>query len=325
MNQYLSVKKEYPDAILLFRLGDFYEMFYEDAKVASEILGIALTSRDRSKKNPVPLCGVPFHSVEPHISKLLGNGKKVAICEQVGDPKQTKGIVDRKVVRVLTPGAVLDSENLESKSNNFLACVMEEENGFALCFCDISTGEFRTSFFASPQDLLSEFAHINPREILVQDSDSDPPWLKSLLDANPRTLVTKVDSWKWEFERCGEILRDGFAVLTLEALEIEKKPGCVLACGVLFDYLRETQRDFMPQIEFPRYYDTVDYMKIDEWTARNLELRSSTEGSLKYSLLGVMDETRSPMGARLLRRWMRLPFALCRRNKKKTGGRGGTA
>ena len=121
MSQYLSIKREHPDAILLFRLGDFYEMFYDDAKTASEILGIALTSRDRSKKNPVPLCGVPFHSAEPHISKLLASGKKVAVCEQMGDPKRAKGIVERKVVRVLTPGAVLDSENLESKSNNFPA------------------------------------------------------------------------------------------------------------------------------------------------------------------------------------------------------------
>lgn len=308
MNQYLRVKKDHPDAILLFRLGDFYEMFYDDAKTASEILGIALTSRDRSKKNPVPLCGVPFHSAEPHISKLLGSGKKVAVCEQVGDPRQTKGIVERKVVRVLTPGAVLDSENLESKSNNFLACVAEEKDGFGLCFCDISTGEFRTSFFRSPQDLLSELAHLAPKEILIPDSDSEPPWLKSLLDATPRTLVTKVDSWKWELGRCGEILKDAFAILTLEALEIEKIPGCVRACGALYDYLRETQKDFMPQVEFPRYYDTVDYMKTDEWTARNLELRSSTEGSIKHSLLGVMDETRSPMGARLLRRWMTYPL-----------------
>ena len=322
MNQYLSVKREYPDTILLFRLGDFYEMFYDDAKIASEILGIALTSRDRSKKNPVPLCGVPYHSVEPHISKLLGSGKKVAICEQVGDPKQAKGIVERKVVRVLTPGAVLDSENLESKSNNYLACVAEEEDGFALCFCDISTGEFRTSFFPSPQDLLSELAHIGPREILIPDSDSEPPWLRSLLDANSRTLVTKIDSWKWEPQRCGEILRDGFAVLTLEALEIEKKPGCVLACGVLFDYLRETQKDFLPQIEFPKYYDTVEYMKIDEWTARNLELRSSTEGSFKHSLLGVMDETRSPMGARLLRRWMSYPLLCVEEIKKRQDAAG---
>ncbi len=319
MNQYLHVKREYPDAILLFRLGDFYEMFYDDAKVASEILGIALTSRDRSKKNPVPLCGVPFHSVEPHISKLLGSGKKVAVCEQMGDPKQTRGLVDRKVVRVLTPGAVLDSENLESKSNNFLACVAGEEGGFGLSFCDISTGEFRTSFFPSGQDLLSELAHVGSREILIPDSGADPPWLKSLLDSAPRTLVTKVDSWKWEFGRCREILKDGFAVLTLEAAEIEKEPGCVSACGVLFDYLRETQRDFLPRIGFPRRYDTVDYMKIDEWTARNLELRSSTEGSPKHSLLGVMDETRSPMGARLLRRWMSYPLLDVEEIKKRQG------
>ena len=322
MNQYLSVKKEYPDAILLFRLGDFYEMFYDDAKTASEILGIALTSRDRSKKNPVPLCGVPYHSVEPHISKLLGSGKKVAICEQVGDPKQAKGIVERKVVRVLTPGAVLDSENLESKSNNYLACVADDGNGFALSFCDISTGEFRTSFFHSPQDLLSELAHVNPREILIRIPTRILPGLNPCFDANPRTLVTKIDSWKCEFERCREILKDGFTVLTLEALEIEKKPGCVLACGVLFDYLRETQRDFLPQIEFPRYYDTVDYMKIDEWTARNLELRTSTEGSLKHSLLGVMDETRSPMGARLLRRWMSYPLLCVEEIKKRQDAAG---
>ena len=317
MNQYFSIKKEYPDTILLFRLGDFYEMFYDDAKIASEILGIALTSRDRSKKNPVPLCGVPFHSVEPYISKLLQSGRKVAICEQVGDPKKTRGLVERKVVRVLTPGAVLDSENLESKNNNFLACVSDAEDGYALSFCDISTGEFRTSFFPSHQDFLSELAHVNPREILLPDLDPEPPWLKPLLDANPRTLVTKMDSWKWEFERCRETLTDGFGVLTLEALEIEKKPGCIRACGVLFDYLRETQKDFLPQIEFPKYYDTVDYMKIDEWTARNLELRSSTEGSQKHSLLGVMDETRSPMGARLLRRWMSYPLLDVEKIKKR--------
>ena len=313
MSQYLSVKREHPDAILLFRLGDFYEMFYDDAKTASEILGIALTSRDRSKKNPVPLCGVPYHSAEPHISKLLASGKKVAVCEQMGDPKRTKGIVERKVVRVLTPGAVLDSENLESKTNNFLACVAGDgEDGFALSFCDISTGEFRTSFFPSREDLLSELSRVGPKEILVPDSDDGPLWLKSPPDPGPRALVTEVDSWKWELERCREILRDGFGVLTLEAAEIEKRPGCVCACGVLFDYLRETQRDFLPRIEFPGYYDTADHMKIDEWTARNLELEGSSEGSAGRSLLGVMDETRSPMGARLLRRRMSYPL-LCAR------------
>ena len=184
-------------------------------------------------------------------------------------------------------------------------------------FCDISTGEFRNIFFPlAPEDLLSELAHIAPREILIPDSE--PPWLKSLLNANPRTLVTKVDSWKWEPQRCGEILRDGFGVLTLEAMEVSQSHGCVVVCGVLFDYLRETQRGLScQQVEFPRYYDTVDYMKIDEWTAKNLELRSSTEGSFKHSLLGVMDETRSPMGARLLRRWMSYPLLCVEEIKKR--------
>ena len=308
MSQYLGIKKEYPDAVLLFRLGDFYEMFYDDAKTASEILGIALTARDRSKKNPVPLCGFPFHSAESYMAKLLASGRKVAVCEQVGDPKETRGLVERKVVRVLTPGVILDSENLEAKSNNYLACVFAAESGFALSFCDISTGEFRVSSFGSREDLLSELAHLDPREILVADSGEETPWLSSFLSARPKTLATKVDSWKWELSRSRETLADGLGVATLEAFGIEERPGCVVACGVLFDYLRETQMDFMPRMEVPRYYDVVDYMKVDEWTKRNLELQLSAEGSEKHSLLWVMDETRSPMGARLVRKWMNYPL-----------------
>ncbi len=306
MDQYLGIKKKYPDAILFFRLGDFYEMFYEDAKIASEILGIVLTSRDRTKKNPVPLCGVPFHSAEPHISKLLKSGKKVAVCEQVGNPRETKGIAERRVVRVLTPGTVLDSENLESKSNNFLACVAEEDCVYGLSFCDISTGEFKVSSFSSPKEILSELSNLDPKEILVPDSPDQTSWIDPLFDLNPKTLVTKVDSWKWERGRCEDVLRDGFGVMTLESAELD--PGCVLACGVLFDYICETQKDFMPQIEFPAYYGAADYMKIDEWTSKNLELRRSAEGSELHSLLWVMDRTRSPMGGRLLRSWMSYPL-----------------
>ncbi len=309
MSQYHSVKKEYPDAILLFRLGDFYEMFYDDAKIASQILGIALTSRNRSKKNSVPLCGVPFHSAQPHIAKLLQSGRKVAICEQVGDAGQAKGLVERRVVRVLTPGAVLDSENLESAANNFLACATGKDGDFALCFCDISTGEFRTSSLPTRQDLVSELANLGPREILIPSADSeDPPWLGSALSAAPETVVTRTDSWKWDLERCRQILTDGFGVLTLAALEIEDRPGCVLVCGALYEYLCETQKDFMPRVEFPKYYDTAKFMKTDEWTAKNLELKSSADGSAEHCLLGVMDQTRSPMGARLLRRTMSYPL-----------------
>ena len=308
MSQYSAMKKEYPDSILLCRLGDFYEMFYDDAKTASEILGIVLTSRDRSKKNPIPLCGVPFHSVESHISKLLESGNKVAICEQVGKAGETKGLVERKVVRVLTPGALLDSENLQSKSNNFLACVSEQDGDYGLAFCDISTGEFQTCSFLNAEDLVSELFRLDPSEILLPEGVPTPSWLESLPNSGHRALITKVDSWKWEQQRCRETLTDGFGVLTLESAELEQRPRCLMACGVLFAYLLETQKDFMPEVGFPKYYDTVNYMKIDEWTARNLELFVSAEGSKKNSLLWVMDLTSCPMGARLLRRWMNYPL-----------------
>ena len=170
LKQYLAMKKEYPDSILFFRLGDFYEMFYEDAKVASKILGIALTSRNKSdKKNSVPLCGVPHHSAEPYLTKLLKSGHKVAICEQIEDPKSAKGVVKRKVVRVLTPGAVLDSENLDSKSNNYLASVYAGNGSYGLAYTDISTGLFRTTVFNSIDDLMDEIYQIEPKEILLQE------------------------------------------------------------------------------------------------------------------------------------------------------------
>ena len=177
MSQYLSVKREYPDSILLFRLGDFYEMFYDDAKTASEILGNSSYFKGPfEEKSRYPSVAFPIHSVEPYISKLLGSGKKVAICEQMGDPKRTtRGLVERSVVRVLTPGAVLDSENLESKSNNFLVCVSDAENGYALSFCDISTGEFQDIFFPLHRRIFSPSLRIvDPREILIPDSGSEP-------------------------------------------------------------------------------------------------------------------------------------------------------
>ena len=170
LKQYMAIKKEYPDSILFFRLGDFYEMFYEDAKVASKVLGIALTSRNKSdKKNSVPLCGVPHHSAEPYLTKLLKSGHKVAICEQVEDPKSAKGVVKRKVVRVLTPGAVLDSENLDSKSNNYLASVYAGNGSYGFAYTDISTGLFRTTVFNSIDDLMDEIYQIEPKEILLQE------------------------------------------------------------------------------------------------------------------------------------------------------------
>src|SRR5919108_4459378 len=159
IKQYLKIKKQYPDAILFFRLGDFYEMFFEDANIASKILGITLTSRNKSEKNPIPLCGIPYHSVEPYVSKLLQHGYKVAICEQVEDPKLAKGVVERKVIKVFTPGVILDSEKLDSKSNNFLAAIYFNGKSYGIAYADISTGEFKTASFATFDDLSGELSN----------------------------------------------------------------------------------------------------------------------------------------------------------------------
>ncbi len=321
MNQYHKIKNDHPDSILLFRLGDFYEMFFEDAKVASKILGIALTSRNKSKDNPVPLCGVPFHSVEPYITKLLESGNKVAICEQVEDPKVAKGIVKRKVVKVLTPGVILDSENLESKNNNFLACIHKNKTSFGLSFCDISTGEFKTTSFGAFEMMLSELSHLEPREILVNSSDEELKGVGSYFDAEINPLITNIDSWKFEYDRGKEVLTNFLKVKTLEPFEIENKPECVITSGVLLDYIEETQMDFTPLINSPKYYNLIDYLNIDDATKRNLELfRSSMGESGKHSLLWVMDETKSAMGGRLIRNWINYPLIDIEKIKHRQGG-----
>lgn len=309
MSQYQKIKKEHPDSILLFRLGDFYEMFFEDAKTASRILGIALTSRNKSRDNPVPLCGVPFHSAEPYISKLLKSGNKVAICEQIEDPKTAKGIVKRKVVKVLTPGAILDSENLESKNNNYLASVYKNKNSIGVSFSDISTGEFKTTSFENMEGLISELSHLEPREILVSSVDEDLDKIDFCFDLNTRPLVTKIEPWKFEYENCRDVLLEFLNVKTLEPFEIENRPECIISSGVLLDYIHETQMDFTPLISSPKYYSVVDYLNIDDSTKRNLELFRSNGGDAEmHSLLWVMDQTKSAMGGRMLRSWINYPL-----------------
>jgi DNA mismatch repair protein MutS len=208
IKQYLKIKRQYPDTILFFRLGDFYEMFFEDAEVASKILGIALTSRNKSEKNSVPLCGVPYHSAESYVSKLLQHGHKVAICEQVEDPKFAKGIVERKVIRVLTPGVILDSEKLDSKSNNFLASIYLSGKSYGLSYADISTGEFRATSFSTLDELLDELSNLNPKEILLPEELYQNVEFSSLLSRLLNPLLTKLDSWAWDVDRAREILEE---------------------------------------------------------------------------------------------------------------------
>ena len=309
LKQYVSIKKEYPDSILFFRLGDFYEMFYEDAKVASKVLGIALTSRNKSGQNPVPLCGVPHHSAEPYLAKLLKEGHKVAVCEQVEDPKAAKGVVKRKVVRVLTPGAIIDSEKLDSKSNNFLASVYVNNNSYGFAYTDISTGIFRTTSFNSLEDLKDELLQVEPKELLLQDDENRGNISRTQLISTSDPLVTELDSWIWDLDRAKEILLEHLSAKTLEPFGLEEHPDSISASGALLQYLRDTQMEEMPPLDEPTFYQKSEYLLIDDSTKRNLELLKTIRGDSEYgTLFWVLDETMTAMGARLLKFWIANPL-----------------
>ena len=308
LKQYIEIKREYPDAILFFRLGDFYEMFYDDAKVASKVLGIALTSRNKNDKNPVPLCGVPHHSAEPYLSKLLQSGHKVAVCEQVEDPKSAKGVVKRKVVRVLTPGAILDTEKLDSKTNNYLASIyLHQGSGtgpekFGLGYTDISTGEFRVTSFDNIEELTDELLHVEPREILIPDDERHEELVSLPAVSSLNPVVTQVDSWVWDQDRASELIAEHLGVSDLKPYGFEGRPEAVSAAGALIHYIKETQIDDMPPLDEPRYYEKTEYLLIDESSKRNLELLKSNSGETgEGTLLSVLDHTYTPMGGRLLK------------------------
>ncbi|HWP92918.1 MAG TPA: DNA mismatch repair protein MutS [Thermodesulfobacteriota bacterium] len=309
IKQYLRIKREHPDALLFFRLGDFYEMFFEDANVASKILGIALTSRNKSEKNSVPLCGVPYHSVEPYIAKLLEHGHKVAICEQVEDPRLAKGIVDRRVTRILTPGVILDSEKLDSKSSNFLAAVYNDGKSYGLSYADISTGEFKSTSFSTLDELKLELANLEPKEVLLPEALHQREELVSFLEQAWNPLLTSLDHWVWDLEGAREGLKDILATHTLEPFGLEGHPESIIASGAIVHYLKETQKGDLPPLDAPLYYETTDYLLIDESTRRNLELIKTIRGeSRRGSLLSILDETLTGMGGRLLKQWINYPL-----------------
>jgi len=309
LKQYVEIKKEYPDSILFFRLGDFYEMFYDDAKVASKVLGIALTSRNKSGKNPVPLCGVPHHSAEPYLAKLLKEGHKVAVCEQVEDPKAAKGVVKRKVVRVLTPGVIIDTEKLDSKSNNYLASIYVSNNSYGFAYTDISTGIFRTTSFNSLEELIDEISQIEPKELLIQEDGARGEVTRADLSGSLSPVITELDPWVWDFDRSKEVLLDHLSAKTLEPFGLEGHTDSICAAGALIQYLKDTQLDEMPPLDEPAYYEKSDFLLIDDSTKRNLELLKNIRGdSEEGTLFGVLDDTMTAMGARLLKFWIGNPL-----------------
>jgi len=299
--QYLRIKKRYPDAIVLFRLGDFYETFDEDARIASRELEITLTSRSMGKKLRVPMAGVPAHALGNYLARLIRKGHKVAICEQVSDPATSRGLVDRDVVRVVTPGTVIEPSLLEQKANNYLAAAVVEDDSAGVAHVDITTGEFAATQL--PADRLAlELNRLQPAELLVPEETTPPQgW-------NEVTITARsADSFDPEATR--ERLLRHFGTVTLEPFGCEGLPLTVRAAGALLEYLEETQRRALPQLTTLSTYSPESYMTLDPQTVRNLELfQGSQWRSPSLSLLAVLDVTRTAMGGRLLRRWIGQPL-----------------
>ena len=312
MAQYLGIKKQYPDALLFFRVGDFYEMFFEDAVLASKLLNIALTSRDKSKENPVPLCGIPYHAANNYLVKLISAGYPVAICEQTEDPKSVKGIVRREVVRVVSPGALVEDELLSDSSNNFFASVCAESGDRAgIAYIDISTGEFNFSvfkgeFFAS--DLTDELTALQPRELLVSERLFSEPRLKNLETA-PGWKIRVLSDTAFRRENAFRILGEHFnRDIGLDRYKEEFGPA-ISAAGALLDYLRSSAKTPLSHVIDLKPVHPENFMMMDQATQRSLELfRNSFNEKKEHSLFGVLDKTQTAMGSRKLKNWMIRPL-----------------
>ena len=310
MEQYFRIKESHKDCLLLFRLGDFYEMFGEDAIIGSRELGIALTTRDRGKKEKVPLCGVPWHALDSYLPKLLNKGYKVAICEQLEDPKLAKGLVDRDVVRIVTPGTVLESSVLDSRSNSYLMAIARSGDNYGLSFADISTGEFTTTEVGgedAESKVLAEFSQRTPKEVLHPES------LGCDELANEFTIsgaaLTKMDDMAFLTEASASLLKRHFKVQSLEGLGIADKPLAISSAGAILRYLESTQKRELDVLSPPKYFSSSDKLVLDQTTLRNLEvLRNVRDGSQENTLVGILDYTLTPMGSRLLKKWLVEPL-----------------
>jgi DNA mismatch repair protein MutS len=311
MRQYLEIKADYPDSILFFRLGDFYEMFLDDAVKASRILDITLTSRNKNTEGAdVPLCGIPYHSSAPYIARLIEAGEKVAICEQVEDPKSAKGIVKREVVKVVTPGLVIDTESLTPKENNYLLSLYTDGSGlWGVSYLDLSTGEFRVTELETGDAVLDEIACVNPRELIIAAPGREALPAKDLAVVTAGRPVSRVEEWVYDVDYAKRLIGEHFPGATLVSLGCDTFHEGVLAAGAILHYLHETQKGTVAHVRTLVPYTTRGFLVLDESTRRNLELTTTiAEGKRRGSLLWVMDRTVTAMGGRKLKQWLNYPL-----------------
>lgn len=306
MQQYLRIKADYPDTLVLYRMGDFYEVFYRDAEIASQLLNITLTQRGKSNGAPIPMAGVPFHSLDQYLAKLVKLGKSVAIAEQIGDPATSKGPVERKVVRVVTPGTLVEDSLLDERSDNSLVALFHHDGGFAIASLELSLGFFQAQQLDSAEHVESELQRIKPAELLVSDAfyqhqQTSAERLQLPLEPQP------VADWYFDFDVANELLCKHFETRDLVAYGCQDFPLAVSAAGALMQYARDMHYLSLPHINDLKITQKSDYLIIDAASRQNLEIETNLSGGSEFTLVALMDRCANPMGARLLRRWLHGP------------------
>jgi DNA mismatch repair protein MutS len=302
MRQFLRIKAEHPDILLFYRMGDFYELFYDDARRAARLIDITLTSRGQSAGEPIPMAGVPVHAADNYLARLVRKGESVAICEQIGDPAKSKGPVDRQVVRVVTPGTVTDEQLLDDRRENLLGCISFGGGTFGLAWLDLGSGRFQASEPDDAESLRAELERLRLAECLVSEDDSLPGWLEDLPGLRRRP------PWDFDQDTAHRALCGQFGTRDLSGFGCEDRPDAIRAAGCLINYVRETQRTSVPHIRGISLEDRDEALVMDAATRRNLELEFSLSGHHQHTLAGVMDRTVTAMGSRLLRRWINRPL-----------------
>ncbi|WP_286263148.1 DNA mismatch repair protein MutS [Thalassotalea atypica] len=302
MRQYLTIKAEFPNILVFYRMGDFYELFFDDAKKASDLMDISLTARGKSGGNAIPMAGVPYHAVETYLAKLVQLGESVAICEQVGDPATSKGPVERKVVRIVTPGTVSDEALLNDRQDNLIVAICETKQGFGLSYLDMTSGRFVITEPQSQEQLQAELQRLSPAELLYPENLSCP----QLLD-NYKGLRRRPE-WEFEFDTATKLLNKQFGTKELAGFGVADKVRGISAAGCLFQYVQDSQRSALPHIRSIICESSQRGVILDAATRRNLELTQNLQGGFENTLASVLDKTATAMGSRLLKRWLHFPL-----------------
>ena len=302
MQQFLSIKSEVPDTLLFYRMGDFYELFFDDARKASQLLGISLTQRGKTGGNAIPMAGVPYHSVEGYLAKLIEMGESIAICEQIGDPAAAKGPVERKIVRIITPGTITDEALLDDRQDNLLCALYQQQEHFGIASLDIGSGRFIINQFQHSETLQAELQRLNPAELLYPENFEHIDLIEHL------SSIRRRPEWEFELSTSKKTLNQQFGTKDLTGFGVEHAEFALCAAGALLQYIKDTQRTSLPHLQSIKLEQNIDSVILDAATRKNLELTQNLSGGFDNTLADVLDFTVTPMGSRLLKRWIHQPI-----------------